>query len=59
MSASSASCSAAAKLVRSRATDIAYVDMRYGNGFAVGWKGAHAARRRPVANTGESSHLNG
>lgn len=30
---------AAAKLVRTRANDIAYVDMRYGNGFAVGWKG--------------------
>jgi len=36
---------AAAKLVRTRATDIAYIDMRYGNGFAVGWKGAHAAPR--------------
>ena len=34
---------AAAKLVRSRATDIAYVDMRYGNGFAVGWKSAHTS----------------
>jgi cell division protein FtsQ len=35
---------AAAKLVIQRATDIAYVDMRYSNGFAVGWKGgvAHA-----------------
>lgn len=43
---------AAAKLVRSRATDIAYVDMRYGNGFAVGWKGTHA-----VARTG--AHANG
>jgi cell division protein FtsQ len=30
---------AAAKLVTQRATDIAYVDMRYSNGFAVGWKG--------------------
>jgi cell division protein FtsQ len=30
---------AAAKLVSQRATDIAYVDMRYSNGFAVGWKG--------------------
>jgi cell division protein FtsQ len=29
----------AAKLVSQRAADIAYVDMRYGNGFAVGWKG--------------------
>jgi cell division protein FtsQ len=30
---------AAARLVSQRAADIAYVDMRYGNGFAVGWKG--------------------
>jgi cell division protein FtsQ len=46
---------AAVRLVRARATDIAYVDMRYGNGFAVGWKGdAHHA-----AATGKASHLNG
>ena len=44
--------SAAAKLVRTRATDIAYVDMRYGNGFAVGWKGAHAPARG-------DAHVNG
>jgi cell division protein FtsQ len=31
---------AAAKLVSQRAADIAYVDMRYSNGFAVGWKGS-------------------
>lgn len=43
---------AAAKLVRSRATDIAYIDMRYGNGFAVGWKGAHATAR-------DGAHVNG
>jgi len=30
---------AAARLVSQRAADIAYVDMRYGNGFAIGWKG--------------------
>lgn len=29
----------ATKIVSQRAQDIAYVDMRYGNGFAVGWKG--------------------
>jgi cell division protein FtsQ len=29
----------AARLVSQRAADIAYVDLRYGNGFAVGWKG--------------------
>ncbi|HUN26104.1 MAG TPA: cell division protein FtsQ/DivIB [Steroidobacteraceae bacterium] len=28
-----------AKLVAQRATDIAYLDMRYTNGFAVGWRG--------------------
>ena len=46
---------AATNLVRSRAADIAYVDMRYGNGFAVGWKGSagHLAR------TGDHSHSNG
>jgi cell division protein FtsQ len=50
---------AAASLVRSRAADIAYVDMRYGNGFAVGWKGTHAASTDHEARTGESSHFNG
>jgi cell division protein FtsQ len=42
---------AAAKLVSERATDIAYVDMRYSNGFAVGWKGgaAHVATNRAPA----------
>lgn len=37
---------AALKVVAQRATDIAYVDMRYANGFAVGWRsgGARAAR---------------
>lgn len=29
----------AAPLVASRAADIAYVDMRYTNGFSIGWKG--------------------
>ena len=32
--------STAAKLVGQRAADIGYVDMRYTNGFAVGWRGA-------------------
>jgi cell division protein FtsQ len=45
----------AAKLVSQRATDIAYVDMRYSNGFAVGWKaaGGHLASgssERPANN---------
>jgi cell division protein FtsQ len=46
---------AAAKLVHARAGDIAYVDMRYGNGFAVGWKGAAT---RPAA-AGGNAHTNG
>jgi cell division protein FtsQ len=38
---------AAARLVSQRSTDIAYVDMRYSNGFAIGWKGGvgHGADR--------------
>lgn len=32
---------AALKLVAQRSGDISYVDMRYTNGFAVGWKGAN------------------
>ena len=50
---------AAAPLVRARAADIGYVDMRYGNGFAVGWKGAHAPAAQPLARTGDHSHFNG
>ncbi len=46
---------AAAKLVSQRAADIAYVDMRYSNGFAVGWKGG-AGR---VAVTGQRADRNG
>ncbi|HEX4052590.1 MAG TPA: cell division protein FtsQ/DivIB [Steroidobacteraceae bacterium] len=30
----------AARIVAQRAADIAYVDMRYANGFAIGWRGA-------------------
>ncbi len=51
---------AAAALVRTRAADIGYVDMRYGNGFAVGWKGApRVPPAQPVARTGDHSHFNG
>lgn len=35
----------AVKVVSQRATDIQYVDMRYTNGFAIGWKGAAVALR--------------
>jgi cell division protein FtsQ len=31
---------AAARIVATRADDIDYVDLRYSNGFAIGWKGA-------------------
>jgi len=46
---------AGARLVRARATGIAYVDMRYGNGFAVGWKG----KARHAGASGKTSQLNG
>lgn len=36
--------SSAAKLVAQRAQDIVYVDMRYTNGFAVGWRSASSKR---------------
>jgi cell division protein FtsQ len=50
---------AAAGLVRTRAADIGYVDMRYGNGFAVGWKAARVPPVQPVARTGDHFHFNG
>jgi cell division protein FtsQ len=34
----------AMKLITQRADDIAYVDMRYGNGFAIGWKAGGTRR---------------
>lgn len=52
---------AAAKLVSQRATDIAYVDMRYSNGFAVGWKGGagHAALGPARAPAADKTQHNG
>ena len=41
----------ASKLVAQRADDIAYVDMRYTNGFAIGWRGAAAAPRQQTRAT--------
>jgi cell division protein FtsQ len=41
----------ALKLVTQRGEDIAYVDMRYSNGFAVGWRGNNARNTR-----GEGGH---
>jgi cell division protein FtsQ len=37
---------AALKLVTQRGDDISYVDMRYTNGFAIGWRGGatHSAK---------------
>jgi cell division protein FtsQ len=38
--------SAAVRIVAARATDISYVDMRYANGFAIGWRsGASGVQR--------------
>jgi len=34
---------AALEIVERRAADISYVDMRYTNGFAIGWKSGHGA----------------
>jgi cell division protein FtsQ len=52
---------AAAKLVNQRATDIAYVDMRYGNGFAIGWKGGagHAEHSGERSAAPPTDHSNG
>jgi cell division protein FtsQ len=47
----------AAKVVSQRAADIAYVDMRYGNGFAVGWKGGNAHLAGGTA--AEGAHFHG
>jgi cell division septal protein FtsQ len=37
--------STAVKVVSQRASDIEYVDMRYTNGFAIGWRGATSVAR--------------
>jgi len=44
---------AAARVVSQRATEISYVDLRYTNGFAIGWRVASAARtpKRPAASS--------
>ena len=40
-----------ADIITGRAADIDYVDMRYGNGFTIGWKGG---AKTPVADPGEN-----
>lgn len=49
-------CSTALKLVGERATDIARVDMRYANGFAVGWRrgGTRVATRAAEDGDGDA-----
>jgi cell division protein FtsQ len=37
---------AASRIVVSRATEISYVDMRYANGFAIGWRSANGEVKR-------------
>jgi len=44
---------AALRLVTQRAGDISYVDMRYTNGFAVGWRSAGSATRVAGAELGD------
>lgn len=44
----------AAKLVSQRAAEMAYVDLRYSNGFAVGWKGGGHLAQGPAS---PSAHL--
>jgi len=41
-----------ADIITGRAAEIEYVDMRYGNGFTIGWKGGS---KTPVAEPGEDS----
>ena len=50
---------AASPVIAARSNDVAYVDMRYSNGFAVGWKGGagHVALTPPPAN--DKAHSNG
>jgi cell division protein FtsQ len=52
---------AAVRLVNQRATDIAYVDMRYSNGFAIGWKGGagHAEHSGERTTAPPADHSNG
>jgi len=47
---------AAAPLVASRPNDIAFLDMRYSNGFSVGWRTPGAPPARPAA--GEEAPMN-
>ena len=44
------SAKAVADIITGRAADIDYVDMRYGNGFTIGWKGGS---NTPVADPGK------
>jgi cell division protein FtsQ len=47
---------AAARLVSQRATDIAYVDMRYSNGFALGWKAGGSGSGGSSSGSGAPVH---
>jgi cell division protein FtsQ len=42
-----------ADVITSRAADIEYVDMRYGNGFTIGWKGGSQAPAGNAQNKGQ------
>ena len=47
----------ALRMVCQRADDIAYVDMRYTNGFAIGWRSA--ARTRAADRHGQEGKADG
>jgi cell division protein FtsQ len=38
----------ASQVISHRLNDITYVDMRYSNGFAIGWRLAHAPATAPA-----------
>jgi len=46
----------AQKIVSQRSTDIAYIDLRYSNGFAIGWRGAE---NRPASQPSASQQGSG
>lgn len=46
----------AANLIATRAGEVRYVDMRYSNGFSIGWGGAHA-ESSAAQNEGSDDHV--
>ena len=46
---------AAVKIVTQRGDDIAYIDMRYTNGFAIGWRSSSNSNNNPPHATAGSN----